>query len=105
MHTLHISAETAERRKKRVEDAQKRQQFKKAHGLGEAGGGWFGAGDAVAGKVVDDASPVPDGGTSGAALTADAVGLRNVGLRGDDGEGYVDFEGKRRRVKKWLGIW
>ena len=41
LHTAHQSAETAERRKRKVEDVEKRAEYRKAHGLeGEGLGGW-----------------------------------------------------------------
>ncbi|KAL8768366.1 MAG: hypothetical protein Q9209_005400 [Squamulea sp. 1 TL-2023] len=93
LHTDHVSAETAERRKKKVDDVQKRSRYRKAHGLeDEQGlGGWTAKND------TDSLGPsIPTG-----------------DMPGDDGspqarrekESYVDFEGKRRPVKRWLGIW
>jgi len=42
MHTDYISAQTAERRKQKVDDVQKRSEYRKAHGLDKEGifGGW-----------------------------------------------------------------
>ena len=41
LHTAHVSAETAERRKRKVEDVQKRSEYRKKHGLETEGvGGW-----------------------------------------------------------------
>ncbi|KAL2825158.1 hypothetical protein BDW59DRAFT_74745 [Aspergillus cavernicola] len=85
MHVQHNSMETREKRHRRVEDAEKRKQFRVAHGLEEAE-----AEENVEEKVVDDQSPV-------------AVEIQGQG-QGKEG-GYVDWEGKRKPVKKWLGIW
>ena len=43
LHTQRISEETAERRRKRVEDVQKRKQYRRAHGLDNkmGSGRWF----------------------------------------------------------------
>jgi len=106
MHTVHVSAETAERRRKKVEDVQKRGLYRKAHGLDkEQGlGGWTVKGD-------DE--------SLGPAIKRDGRGDRDIAIasspRGDgavavDGpkveEGvYVDFECRKKPVKKWLGIW
>ena len=104
MHTVHISAVTAERRKKKVEDVQKRAQYRKAHGLdqNQGLGGW---------------TAKTDEEMLGPALKTDgAVGL-NVGAGSEVGlsraidEGaaqdnvYVDWEGRKKPIKKWLGIW
>ncbi|KAL4870108.1 hypothetical protein BDV12DRAFT_166604 [Aspergillus spectabilis] len=83
MHVQHTSVETRERRLRRVEDAEKRRQFRVAHGLEEPAekeGGNEGE------EGVDDQSPV--------ALEVQG-----------EGQEFVDFEGKKRPVKKWLGIW
>ncbi|KAH0543892.1 hypothetical protein FGG08_001793 [Glutinoglossum americanum] len=79
LHTAHQSAVTAERRKQKVEDVQKRSQYRKAHGLeGEGLGGWT------------------------AKTETEAMGPA-VPL---DGEGQGEGERRRRpQVKKWLGIW
>ncbi|RHZ57081.1 uncharacterized protein CDV56_102577 [Aspergillus thermomutatus] len=83
MHVQHNSMETREKRLKRVEDAEKRRQYRIAHGLEEPDEKAKGE----AAEVVDDQSPV--------AVDVPAVSA---------GE-YVDWEGKKRPVKKWLGIW
>ncbi|KAA6415133.1 MAG: hypothetical protein FRX48_01885 [Lasallia pustulata] len=38
LHTAHISAETAERRRRKLEDVRKREEYRKAHGLDERQG-------------------------------------------------------------------
>ena len=82
----HTSVQTREKRMQRVEDAEKRRQYRVAHGLEEEPA----AEPAGEGAAVDDQSPVARGGTE----------------QGQVGDGeYVDWEGKRRPVKKWLGIW
>jgi hypothetical protein len=80
--------ETREKRHRRVEDAEKRRQFRVAHGLEEPSeadlkGTGEKSEDGVEGAV-DDQSPV--------AAEVQA-------------QEYVDWEGKKRPVKKWLGIW
>lgn len=37
MHIQHVSRETAERRKQKVDDAQKQKEYRKAHGLDQTG--------------------------------------------------------------------
>ncbi|KAJ5856084.1 uncharacterized protein N7529_010028 [Penicillium soppii] len=78
MHVQHNSMRVREQRHRRVEDAEKRKQYRIAHGLEEAE-----KNEAV---EADSQSPV--------AAPA-AVGS----------EEYIDFEGNKRPVKKWLGIW
>ncbi|KAG2413438.1 hypothetical protein HFD88_002627 [Aspergillus terreus] len=88
MHVEHTSLETREKRQRRVEDAEKRRQFRVAHGLEEPAEEK--AVEAPAEAQVDEQSPVAaefQGSGSGSA------------------EEYVDWEGKKRPVKKWLGIW
>jgi len=106
MHTLHVSAETAERRRKSVEDVQKRALYRKAHGLDkEQGlGGWTAKGDdELLGPAVK--SDARSGGDGVIASDVRANGTVAVdGPKADKGV-YVDFEGRRKPVKKWLGIW
>ena len=76
--------QTREKRHQRIADAEKRRQYRVAHGLEEPA--------EEQGKteteVVDDQSPI----------AADAETKQGGGE-------YVDWEGKKRPVKKWLGIW
>ncbi|KAJ5226000.1 hypothetical protein N7468_007225 [Penicillium chermesinum] len=81
MHVQHNSMLVREQRHRRVEDAEKRRQFRVAHGLEEPNE------KEKEKAVADPQSPI----------AADAE-------QKADGE-YVDFEGRRRPVKKWLGIW
>src|SRR5438045_2404156 len=49
LHTAEVSAETAERRKRKVDDVQKRSEYRKKHGLEtEEIGGWTAKTDAEA---------------------------------------------------------
>ena len=86
-------------RQKRLDDIQKRNAYRKAHGIKDAQGVWgFGRrleyydkeedarNEAAGGAEVEDASPV-------AAESA----VREAE--------YVDLEGKKKLVKKWFGIW
>ncbi|KAL2794689.1 hypothetical protein BJX66DRAFT_191247 [Aspergillus keveii] len=88
MHVQHTSMETREKRHRRVEDAEKRRQFRVAHGLEEPSEadtkGKEGKTEEGADGAVDDQSPVS------AEVQA---------------QEYLDWEGKKRPVKKWLGIW
>lgn len=90
MHVQHTSVQTREKRMQRVEDAEKRRQYRVAHGLEEEPAAEP-AGEGAA--AVDDQSPVARGSSE-----------QGQGQQVGDGE-YVDWEGKRRPVKKWLGIW
>ncbi|KAI4221265.1 MAG: hypothetical protein L6R36_007027 [Xanthoria steineri] len=93
IHTDHVSAETAERRKKKVDDVQKRSRYRKAHGLeDEQGlGGWTAKNDA------DSLGPsIPTGDLPGDEASPQAP---------SDKPTHADFEGRSRPVKRWLGIW
>lgn len=96
---------TAERRKRTVDDVQKRAQYRKAHGLdkNEGWGGWTAKGDG------EEASPIAKiDGAAGEVGSAHAIGptenVASAEIAGDNGT-YIDWEGKRRHVKKWFGIW
>lgn len=84
MHVQHESMRVREQRHRRIEDAEKRRQFRVAHGLEEPNE-----------KDVEKSGAGQNGGES--------VDVQSP-VAGEGGE-FVDFEGKRRPVKKWLGIW
>jgi len=75
MDVQHNSIRVREQRHRRIEDAEKRRQYRVAHGLEEPN---------EQDKEVDDQSPV---------------------AAENDGEVVEREEGKRRPIKKWLGIW
>ncbi|KAJ5093679.1 hypothetical protein N7456_009540 [Penicillium angulare] len=81
MHVQHESMRVREQRHRRVEDAEKRRQYRVAHGLEEPND------KEKETAAVDDQSPI-------------AVPESQVG-----GDVYVDFDGNKKPVKKWLGIW
>lgn len=72
-----------EQRHRRVEDAEKRKQYRVAHGLEEAEPEKKKNEDS---KEVDLQSPV-------------------AAVEGAEDKEFVDWEGNERPVKKWLGIW
>ena len=121
LHTARISAETAERRKRKVEDVQKRSYYRKKHGLEDAvdsgevvgaGGGKLGGWTAKrTGEEIGPALVTPDNvdgavgkevGLAGAIGGASDESLRSGA---EEKSSYVDFEGRKRPIKKWLGIW
>lgn len=75
-----------EQRHRRVEDAEKRKQYRVAHGLEEAEPEKKEEG----GNEVDSQSPV--------AAVEGAEGAEGA-------KEFVDWEGNKKPVKKWLGIW
>ena len=85
--TEHTTAETMDRRKRKVDDVQKRAQYRKAHGLDadEAVGGWTAKTDA---ESLGPAIPVGDGVAAGAEPGSEEPVVR-----------------EKKHVKKWLGIW
>ncbi|KAJ5129393.1 uncharacterized protein N7515_005432 [Penicillium bovifimosum] len=84
MHVEHNSMRVREQRHRRIEDAEKRKQYRIAHGLEEEP-----AKDAKDDAEVDVQSPVAD-----AAVDAK-----------EGAKEFVDWEGNKKPVKKWLGIW
>ncbi len=99
LHTAHVSAETAERRRKKLEDVEKRRAYRKAHGL-EIDRGWpFYGGESapdVSSKAKKSESSTEGGVAGEPAATAGGASHETA---------FADFEGRRRPVKKWLGIW
>ncbi|KAI0859289.1 hypothetical protein F4860DRAFT_269033 [Xylaria cubensis] len=91
MHEEHESALTAEKRRRKVEDVTKRNEYRKAHGLEPATSGLFGskAVEKPEETVVDDASP-----QATAVVEASEPELNAVAAE-------ITPEGKR---KKFMGI-
>lgn len=86
-----------ENRHKRVEDAEKRRQYRIAHGLE--------APSKVASPVVeDDQSPIaPPLAAAAESAVAVAIAVPEGAAQGD---GQVVVEGGEKRApKRWLGIW
>jgi len=88
LHQAHITAETQERRKRKVEDVAKRSAYRKAHGLENEGfGSWTAKSD---NELVGPAIPLGDDSKEG-------------DVAGDQITEQVPPE--RRPIKKWLGVW
>lgn len=94
MHSAYVTAETQERRRKKVEDVQKRAEYRKAHGLDkdEGFGGWTARDDN------EMMGPGLKGVANGAVARGEEEMVNEKGM-------YTDFEGRKRPLKKWLGIW
>lgn len=125
LHVAWTSEQTAAMRKQKVEDAGKRREFRKAHGLEEKGqkgflGRWLKADEeeeeakkeaVVAQAAVREGGAVLDATPVAADVTPPREGDTVVGVVKDavekDRKTYVDFEGKEQPVqqKKWFGIW
>lgn len=90
MNSDYVTAETMERRKRKVEDVAKRAAYRKAHGLDkdESFGGWTAKSDE---QLLGPGIPV------GAA----------EGINGVDGERPQSepVVREKRPLKKWFGIW
>jgi hypothetical protein len=91
LHTAHVSAETAERRRRKVEDVQKRSEYRKKHGLEKEGiGGWTAKTNA---EVLGPAIPTDDASANAAIETPGGEAMEQPEPR------------PKKHVKKWLGIW
>lgn len=99
MHVQHTSVLAREKRHKRIEDAEKRRQYRVAHGL-EAPA-VANTATAAAAAVEDDQSPVAAGVVDSNVELVKADQPDAVAAAGE----YRDFSGEKRPVKKWLGIW
>ena len=108
MHVAYTSAETAERRKAKMDDVAKRAEYRRAHGMEttEGGlGGWTAKEDA--GKLDSAAREGGKVGVVAPEVDASPVAVEQRGPAEEAEATYVDFEGKRQPVQKtkWLGIW
>ena len=109
MDVARTSAETAEKRKKDVEDVQKRSTYRRAHGLesddSQGLGGWTARSDEevsspslrVDGPIIrKPALDIPNEHSESSTVTPHDDHKDSL---------YLDWEGKKKPVKKWLGIW
>lgn len=96
LHTAAVSAETAERRQRAMDDIAKRGAYRKAHGLEtEAFGGW---------TAKDDLPEV----RTGIALEGSSHTSAGAVANAVDGglEDHLESQQREKRpIKKWLGIW
>jgi hypothetical protein len=91
LHQAHVTAETQERRKKKVEDVAKRSAYRKAHGLEQTGvfGGWTAKTDE---ELLGPAIPLGEAASKGQLATEQVTTTEPVPR-------------ERKPIKKWLGIW
>ncbi len=106
MDVARTTAETQERRKRDLEDVQKRNTYRKAHGLVEENnqgmGGWKVKGDVESGTPSLGPDEVPKGPSS----TEEAILSDGSAIQTSSKERpLADWRGPRKPVKKWLGIW
>lgn len=131
LHVQYESEQVAEKRRRKLEDAEKRKEFMRAHGVepGFLTGSWmekFGTveGDRVreglaaereARVAVEEGSPVANGGGEDEALRgqvqssaqirrSDARRVEEMKRVAGQG-GVVDDGTERRKPRRWLGIW
>ena len=96
------------KRKRDIDDVQKRSTYRRAHGLEDENsqglGGWLpksSEGSSGSGAKADGAFRRPVGVEPGQEVEAEGVvedGDRRVSP-------YDDREGRKKPLKKWLGIW
>lgn len=95
MHVQHTSMVARENRHKRVEDAEKRRQYRIAHGMEEP--------SKVASPVVeDDQSPIAPPMAAAAEIAAGAAASPDGAAQG---AGQMVVEEEKPAPKRWLGIW
>jgi hypothetical protein len=113
MHSEHVTAQTAEMRRQKVEDVKRRSEYRKAHGLEDENesrfGGWTAKSDD---EVLGPTPAMREGGQLPAEVESSiAMDLAqstetNVPVAKNEPNVYVDFEGKTQPAqKKWFGIW
>lgn len=109
MHTDYITAVTKERRKQKVDDVQKRSEYRKAHGIAQGEGifgGWTAKADEESvGPALRDESASPTF-TRGVDMQKAAEDIEEHAAQNSKPT-FVDFDGKTQPVeqKKWFGIW
>lgn len=109
LDVARTSAETAEKRRRDVEDVQKRSTYRRAHGLesddSQGLGGWTARSDT---KAIEPSLQV-DGPVSRKPLdfVADQPAKRDRAFTDGDSEPAVPAESEsgKKPLKKWFGIW
>jgi hypothetical protein len=110
MHTDYVSAQTAERRRQKVEDVRKRSEFRRAHGMDDGGEGVFGGWTAKRDEEVMGPG-MREGGEFSAPSRLPPTRDESAGAPRDqekvNEDTYTDFDGARQPIgsKKWLGVW
>lgn len=102
LHTEQITIQTDERRRKKLEDVEKRRLYRQAHGIGTMGLDSIfsrksqASSSEVSSSEAEETNPIHDDKLVGesAVSAGEAPGQPT----------YVDWEGKRKPVKKWFGI-
>ena len=94
LHVEQTSAETAERRTQQMDDVEKRRQYRRAHGIEERKLP-FGLGAVT----TEERSQVTQ------EVVEESPTASSQPMAQDGTDSYVDFEGRKRPIKKWLGIW
>ena len=86
-----------------MEDVQKRSHYRKAHGLDkeQGWGGWTAKSDD---ELLGPALRTDGAIGSEVSRSSSAVGVAPKAAD-TDGAVYVDWEGRKKPVKKWFGIW
>lgn len=100
LHTEQITIQTDERRRKKLEDVEKRRLYRQAHGMGTMGlDSIFSrktqvSSSEASSSEAEETNPIHDDNLVSAVSPGEAPGQPT----------YVDWEGKRKPVKKWFGI-
>ena len=108
MDVARTTAETQERRKRDLEDVQKRNTYRKAHGMAEENsqgmGGWLNKGDveSSAPQLEIDGIPKRPSSTEEAVLSDGSV-IEPIGSSKE--RPLADWRGPKKPIKKWFGIW
>lgn len=120
LHVAHESEQVVEKRRRKMEDAAKRKEFLRDHGVepGFLTGSWmdkFGTeeGDKWKarreGRLLEEEAqqrPVDASIQGPAAMAAGSAGAPIPSQQGQiDGNGQEEQPREKRKVKKWLGIW
>lgn len=120
MHVAYDSEQVAEKRRRKIEDASKRKEFLREHGVepGFLTGSWmdkFGTeeGDKWKarreGRLLDEEEarqgPVDASIQGPAAMAAGSAGASIPDQQKQAGSDEQELPRERRKVKKWLGIW
>ena len=102
MHVEHVSLQAREHRQRRVADAEKRRQFRVAHGMED--GRFFELSNNSTSN--SDAAAVTGEIEGGGEEVSQSQSQSQAKEKAQPvQEEYVDWEGNRTPVKKWFGLW
>jgi hypothetical protein len=110
VYRMHKQAETAEnmaKKQRKQDEVRKRREYMRAHGIEHEGPYGMGTveGDEYRAKMEEERAQWSIEEKAREEVAAELRERRRAEAEVSDGEEVRGFDGERRKVKKWFGIW